>query len=118
MALGWKKSSAFTIPSGNQAAPRCIYALHPQGAQRVVTVISTITCGNKMDTVMNGLDQGVAVAVDLIQAVRSELLLFEHSAFDEPDQGAAVAANLILRLQALSLSLFLLMRTDWLQVSL
>jgi hypothetical protein len=29
MALGWKNSSAFTIPSGNRAAPRCIYAFHP-----------------------------------------------------------------------------------------
>ena len=45
-----------------------------------------------MDTVINGLDQGVAVAVDLIQVVSSEL------SSDEPDQGAAVAANLILRL--------------------
>jgi hypothetical protein len=44
-----------------------------------------------MDTVINGLDQGVAVAVDLIQ-VSSEL------SSDEPDQGAAVTANLILRL--------------------
>jgi hypothetical protein len=50
-----------------------------------------ITCGNKTDTVINGLDQGVAEAVDLIQ-VSSEL------SSDEPDQGAAVAANLILRL--------------------
>jgi hypothetical protein len=45
-----------------------------------------------MDTVINGLDQGVAKAVDLIQVVRSEL------SSDERDQGAAVAANMILRL--------------------
>jgi hypothetical protein len=44
-----------------------------------------------MDTVIDGLDQGVAEAVDLIQ-VSSEL------SSDEPDQGEAVAANLILRL--------------------
>jgi hypothetical protein len=45
-----------------------------------------------MDTVINRLDQGVAEAVDLIQVVSSEL------SSDEPDQGAAVSANLILRL--------------------
>jgi hypothetical protein len=44
-----------------------------------------------MDAVINGLDQGVAEAVDLIQA-SSEL------SSNEPDQGATVAANLMLRL--------------------
>jgi hypothetical protein len=69
-----------------------------------------------MDTVLTVLDQGVAVAVDLIQAVTPELILFEHSDFDEINKGAAVAGNLILKLKALSLPLSLLMRTDWLQV--
>jgi hypothetical protein len=45
-----------------------------------------------MDTEINGLDQGVDEAVDLIQVVSSEL------SSDEPDQGVAVAASLILRL--------------------
>jgi hypothetical protein len=43
-ALHWGGKIAVprTIPSGHQAAPRCIYAFHPYGALWVVTVISPI----------------------------------------------------------------------------
>ena len=35
------------IPLGHQAAPRCIYAFHPYGALRVVSVISPLLMGPK-----------------------------------------------------------------------